>query len=122
MSTTKNAKVVVIAGASAGIGHATAIRFAQDGAKIALLARGRAGLDGAKADVEAAGGQALIISTDMADAAEAGADGTRGRTRLGRSRCQARRTGDGLGAATGKAFSSCAGKARCQRRHAARSL
>ncbi|MBW3634865.1 MAG: SDR family oxidoreductase [Armatimonadetes bacterium] len=62
------AQVVVITGASAGIGRATAIRFAQDGAKIALLARGRAGLEGAKRDVEAAGGQALIIPTDVSDA------------------------------------------------------
>ncbi len=68
MSTAQNAKVVVITGASAGVGRATAILFAQDGAKIALLARGRAGLEGAKRDVEAAGGQAIVIPTDMADA------------------------------------------------------
>ncbi len=68
MSTEQKAKVVVITGASAGIGRATAIRFAQDGAKIALLARGRAGMEGAKANVEAAGGQALIIPIDMANA------------------------------------------------------
>ncbi len=113
MSTTQNAKVVVITGASAGIGRATAIRFAQDGAKIALLARGRAGLDGAKADVEAAGGQALIIPTDMADAeaVEAAADGARCRTRLGRSRCQARRIGDGLGAGRRETLSSRDGNA-----------
>lgn len=60
-------KVVVITGASAGIGRATAIRFAKDGAKIALLARGRAGLEGARRDVEAAGGEAIIIPTDVAE-------------------------------------------------------
>lgn len=60
-------QVVVITGASAGIGRATAIRFAREGAKIALLARGQAGLEGAKRDVEAAGGQALIVPTDVSD-------------------------------------------------------
>jgi NAD(P)-dependent dehydrogenase (short-subunit alcohol dehydrogenase family) len=60
--------VVVITGASAGVGRATAIRFAREGAKIGLLARGRAGLEGAKADVERAGGQAIVIPTDVADA------------------------------------------------------
>lgn len=61
-------EVVVITGASAGIGRATAIRFAQDGAKVALLARGQAGLQGAKNDVEKEGGLALVIPTDVADA------------------------------------------------------
>jgi NAD(P)-dependent dehydrogenase (short-subunit alcohol dehydrogenase family) len=60
--------VIVITGASAGVGRATAIRFAREGARIGLLARGRAGLEGAKADVERAGGQALAIPTDVADA------------------------------------------------------
>jgi NAD(P)-dependent dehydrogenase (short-subunit alcohol dehydrogenase family) len=59
--------VVVITGASGGIGRATAARFAQDGAKIALLARGRAGLDAAAKEVEAHGGQALVVPTDVAD-------------------------------------------------------
>ena len=70
------ADVVVITGASGGIGRATARRFAQDGAKVALLARGRAGLDAAARDVERRGGQALILPTDVADAdqVEAAAD------------------------------------------------
>ena len=67
-SDTSRSQVVVITGASAGIGRATAIRFAQDGARVALLARGRAGLEGARRDVENAGGQALVIPTDVADA------------------------------------------------------
>jgi NAD(P)-dependent dehydrogenase (short-subunit alcohol dehydrogenase family) len=60
--------VVVITGASGGIGRATARRFGKDGASVALLARGRAGLEGAAKEVEAAGGKALVLPTDVADA------------------------------------------------------
>src|ERR1700728_4061325 len=60
-------QVVVVTGASGGIGRATAQAFAARGAKVAVLARGDAGLDGAVKDVEAAGGTALAIPTDVAD-------------------------------------------------------
>lgn len=63
----KKTKVIVITGASAGVGRATAIEFAKQGARIGLLARGRDGLLAAKRDVEAAGGRALAIQTDVAD-------------------------------------------------------
>jgi NAD(P)-dependent dehydrogenase (short-subunit alcohol dehydrogenase family) len=59
--------VIVVTGASAGIGRATAVEFARRGAKLALLARGLEGLEGARREVEAAGGSALLIPTDMAD-------------------------------------------------------
>ncbi|MFC1432150.1 SDR family oxidoreductase [Streptacidiphilus sp. N1-3] len=67
MSTPQSAQVVVVTGASGGIGRATARAFAARGAKVALLARGEAGLAGAAADVERLGGQALAVPTDMAD-------------------------------------------------------
>ena len=59
-------EVVVITGASAGVGRATARAFARRGARIGLLARGKDGLEGARADVEKAGGEALVIPTDVA--------------------------------------------------------
>ncbi len=64
---TKSDQVVVVTGASAGIGRATAQAFGARGAKVALLARGEAGLAGAVKDVEAAGGEALAIPIDVAD-------------------------------------------------------
>ncbi|MCX5387158.1 SDR family oxidoreductase [Streptomyces sp. NBC_00083] len=60
-------ETVVITGASAGIGRATARLFAERGAHIALLARGEAGLDAAAAEVEELGGRALAIPVDVAD-------------------------------------------------------
>jgi NAD(P)-dependent dehydrogenase (short-subunit alcohol dehydrogenase family) len=62
-------EVVVITGASAGIGRATTRRFAEDGARIGLIARGRPGLEEAKREVEARGGQALVLPCDVADPA-----------------------------------------------------
>jgi len=62
-------RVIVITGASAGVGRATAQAFAREGARIGLIARGRAGLNGAKRDVEQLGGEALVLPIDVADAA-----------------------------------------------------
>jgi NAD(P)-dependent dehydrogenase (short-subunit alcohol dehydrogenase family) len=58
--------VVVITGASAGVGRAVARRFARDGARVALLARGRAGLEAARREIEDAGGRALALPVDVA--------------------------------------------------------
>jgi NAD(P)-dependent dehydrogenase (short-subunit alcohol dehydrogenase family) len=65
----KQSEVVVVTGASAGLGRAIAHAFAREGARIGLLARGRAGLEGAKREIEQLGGEALIVPTDVADAA-----------------------------------------------------
>jgi NAD(P)-dependent dehydrogenase (short-subunit alcohol dehydrogenase family) len=61
-------EVVVITGASAGVGRATAQAFARRGAHIGLLARGAAGLEAAEREAEALGGRGLAIPTDVADA------------------------------------------------------
>jgi NAD(P)-dependent dehydrogenase (short-subunit alcohol dehydrogenase family) len=64
------AKTVAITGASAGIGRAAGRLFGQRGDRVALIARGHAGLEGAVRDVERAGGTALAISADVADFAQ----------------------------------------------------
>jgi NAD(P)-dependent dehydrogenase (short-subunit alcohol dehydrogenase family) len=60
-------QVVVVTGASGGIGRATARAFAARGDTVALLARGEQGLQAAAADVERAGGRALVLPTDVSD-------------------------------------------------------
>ena len=64
----KRHEVVVITGASAGVGRATAREFARRGARLGLLSRGTEGLKGAADDVVRLGGQALFIPTDVSDA------------------------------------------------------
>ncbi|MFF7441840.1 SDR family oxidoreductase [Streptomyces sp. NPDC008122] len=62
-------RTVVISGASGGIGRACAVTFAARGDRLALIARGRAGLDGALRDAERAGAAEVItIQADIADA------------------------------------------------------
>ncbi|MGO4230091.1 SDR family oxidoreductase [Arthrobacter sp. YAF34] len=63
----KARRIVVITGASGGIGRASAVAFGRQGAAVALLARGEAGLAGAAQEVEAAGGRAWTMSVDVAD-------------------------------------------------------
>src|SRR6184192_3533995 len=59
---------VAITGASAGVGRATARKFAKKGARVALLARGRDGLEAARKEVEEFGGRALVVIVDVAQA------------------------------------------------------
>ena len=66
-SGSRSAEIVVVTGASAGIGRARVREFATHGAHIGLIARGRDGLEAAKREVEEAGGKAILIQCDVAD-------------------------------------------------------
>ncbi len=61
-------RTVVVTGASAGVGRATALRFARAGARVALIARDAKALGEVKAEVERLGGSALVAPADVADA------------------------------------------------------
>jgi short-subunit dehydrogenase len=60
-------RTIVITGASAGIGEAAARRFAAEGGRVVLAARGRAGLDRLAGEIREAGGTALAVPTDVAE-------------------------------------------------------
>ncbi|MDX6299495.1 MAG: hypothetical protein QOF53_709 [Nocardioidaceae bacterium] len=83
MEPRKSPHVVVVTGASGGIGRATARAFGARGDKVALLARGEEGLDAARREVERAGGTALTIPTDVADHRAVEAAATRVEDELG---------------------------------------
>jgi NAD(P)-dependent dehydrogenase (short-subunit alcohol dehydrogenase family) len=68
MSRVGEPEVVVVTGASAGVGRATVRAFARQGASIGMVARGREGLEAAAKEVESEGGRALILPLDVADA------------------------------------------------------
>jgi len=76
-------EVVVITGASAGVGRATVREFAKHGAWIGLVARGTDGLEEAKREVEAAGGRAVVLPVDVADPAQVEAAAERVESTLG---------------------------------------
>jgi NAD(P)-dependent dehydrogenase (short-subunit alcohol dehydrogenase family) len=63
-------QVVVVMGASSGIGRATALRFAEQGAKVVVAARGEPGLRSLVAEIEAAGGTATAVVGDVTDPAQ----------------------------------------------------
>jgi NAD(P)-dependent dehydrogenase (short-subunit alcohol dehydrogenase family) len=77
------AHVVVITGASAGVGRATALAFAREGAAVALVARGRERLAQTRAEIEGLGGRALELPADVASAPEVEAAAERAERELG---------------------------------------
>jgi NAD(P)-dependent dehydrogenase (short-subunit alcohol dehydrogenase family) len=83
----RNPQVVVVTGASAGVGRATARAFAARRIKLALLARGDAGLEAAARDVREAGSEALVIPVDMSDAEAVDAAAARVSAELGPIDC-----------------------------------
>lgn len=62
-------KRVLVTGASSGVGYAAALAFAREGADVALLARGREGLERTAKDVRASGRRALVVPADVTDSA-----------------------------------------------------
>jgi NADP-dependent 3-hydroxy acid dehydrogenase YdfG len=73
MATPLADRVVAITGASSGIGEATALALAAAGAKVALAARRSDRLEDIVRRIEAAGGEAVAIPTDVADESQANA-------------------------------------------------
>ncbi|MDP9368744.1 MAG: SDR family oxidoreductase [Chloroflexota bacterium] len=77
-------QVIVITGASSGIGRLTALEAARRGAKVVLAARGAEALEAAVQEITAAGGTAFAVQTDVADFAQVEALGRRAIERFGR--------------------------------------
>lgn len=76
-------KVAVVTGATGGVGRATVRELARRGYDIGLLARGRAGLEAASAEVTAMGRRACAVPTDVADFEQVDAAGSRVEAELG---------------------------------------
>ncbi len=66
-------KVAIVTGASSGIGEATALLLAAEGAKVALVARRADRLESLAKRITAEGGSALVIAADVADESQANA-------------------------------------------------
>jgi NADP-dependent 3-hydroxy acid dehydrogenase YdfG len=79
----RSPKVVVVTGATSGVGRATTRAFASGGARLGLVARGEDALQTAVKEVEAAGGHAIALPTDVADPDQVEAAASRAETDLG---------------------------------------
>jgi NAD(P)-dependent dehydrogenase (short-subunit alcohol dehydrogenase family) len=75
--------VVVVTGGTAGVGRATARAFAKRGARVAVIARGRMGLEATEREIEELGGRALAISADVSNAVQVEAAADRIESELG---------------------------------------
>jgi len=76
-------RVVVVTGATSGVGRATARAFASDGASLGLVSRGEDALQATAKEVEAAGGRAVALPADLADADQVEAAAARAEAELG---------------------------------------
>ena len=76
-------RVVVVSGASAGVGRATARAFAAGGCSVGLLGRNREALENARREVDEAGGKGLVLEADVSDASAVEAAAERAEAELG---------------------------------------
>jgi NAD(P)-dependent dehydrogenase (short-subunit alcohol dehydrogenase family) len=83
VSPQRDSEVVAVTGASAGVGRAVAHAFARRGARIALIARDEDGLEQARDEVRALGGDAIVVPTDVADFEQVQAAASAAEERLG---------------------------------------
>lgn len=87
MEQTQERRIVVVTGASGGVGRATVREFADRGWDVGLLSRGEAGLKAAAEEVRARGRRAVPVPTDVADAAQVQQAADRIETELGPIDC-----------------------------------